>query len=193
MKKILIFLFFGFISLSLIAQKYSISGYVKEKDSGEEQIGATLYIKELQVGTSTNVYGFYSLTVPKGKYTLIVSYIGYNTISKVVDFNENLKFNFELESAGTAIDEIVVTTEAEDKNIESLEMSTTKITMNTIRKIPALMGEIDVIKAIQLLPGVQTVGEGGSGFYVRGGAVDQNLILLDEAIVYNASHLMGIY
>ncbi len=98
-----------------------------------------------------------------------------------------------METEGTDIDAVVVTTEAEDKNVESLEMSTTKISMNTIKKIPALMGEVDVIKAIQLLPGVQTVGEGGSGFYVRGGGVDQNLIILDESTVYNASHLMGFF
>ncbi len=193
MKSILLSLVL-FLPMSIFAQsKFTISGYVKDKDSGEEQIGATVYVKDLETGTSTNVYGFYSLTIPEGEHEIMIAFLGYNTITRTINLTQSQKINFELEPEGTDIQEVIATTEAEDKNVESLEMSTTKISINTIRKIPALMGEVDVIKAIQLLPGVQTVGEGGSGFYVRGGGVDQNLIILDEATVYNASHLMGFF
>ncbi len=194
MKTCFLAMIFAWIcSQSIAGEKNTISGYLKDAATGEELIGATILIKELSNGTTTNLYGFYSLTIPAGHYTLVYSYIGFGSITREIELNSDLEINIELSSAQTALKEIVVTGEAANKNVESVEMSAVNLQMNTIKEIPALMGEVDVIKAIQLLPGVQTVGEGSSGFYVRGGGVDQNMILLDEAPVYNASHLLGFF
>jgi hypothetical protein len=175
-------------------EKVSISGVVRDGTTGEELIGATVYIPELGKGASTNVYGFYSITLVKGSYSLEASYMGYETKKVPLELDSNLKLDLEISPSSVEIGTAVVegTSEAE-KNVASVEMSKVRMNMESIKKIPAFMGEVDVIKAIQLLPGVQTVGEGTSGFYVRGGAVDQNLILLDEAPVYNASHLLGFF
>lgn len=173
--------------------KYTINGHVKDSKTGEELIGATVYIKELKTGVITNVYGFYSLTLPPGKYTLSVSYIGYGSFQTKVDVTKNAKKNFELKPTDNELAEVKVTGEKANKNIVKVEMSTVKLQMKTIKKIPALMGEVDIIKSIQLLPGVTAPGEGSVGYYVRGGGVDQNLILLDDATVYNAAHLGGMF
>lgn len=183
-----------FLTLNVAAQdKATISGSITDSGTGEELLGAAVYVKELKTGTTANLYGFYSLTIPKGKYTLVYSYLGYANVEKTVDLQSNIKMNLEMSPKGKQLTEFEVVGEAKNENVESVDMSTINMKMETIKKIPALMGEVDVIKAIQLLPGVQTVGEGNSGFYVRGGAVDQNLVLLDEAPVYNASHLMGFF
>lgn len=145
------------------------------------------------IGVSANEYGFYSLTLPKGEHVISVSIIGYKTFIFSVILDQNINKIFELKEEGKNLDEIIITGEAEDKNVSSIEMSTAKLDIKQINKIPAFLGEIDVIRAIQLLPGVTTVGEGASGFNVRGGNVDQNLILLDEAPVYNSSHLFGFF
>ena len=190
-----IFFFAFLLSLCSFAQaKSTLSGTISDGQTGETLIGATVTIKSTGRGVSTNAYGYYSLSVPKGEYEVLFSFIGYKTESKTIDLNEDVKLDLELSPSSVELEEAVVegTSEAR-KNVESVEMSTVNMSMETIKKIPAFMGEVDVIKAIQLLPGVQTVGEGGSGFYVRGGAVDQNLILLDEATVYNASHLLGFF
>jgi outer membrane cobalamin receptor len=193
MKKILFFLSFLFVASYLFAQdKHTLSGYIKDK-AGEELIGATIYIPELQSGTVTNVYGFYSLTVPSGKYKTIFSYIGYNPQELIVDFTQKQTINIALEETANSIDEVIITAERKNENVVKTEMSTVKLQAKEIKKIPALMGEIDVIKVLQLLPGIQSTGEGFSGFNVRGGSPDQNLILFDEATVYNASHLMGFF
>lgn len=183
-----------FTAISVSAQKLTISGSITDASSGEELIGATVYIEELQLGVGTNVYGYYSLSLDPGTYEVSYSYIGYETEKFSIELKEDLKKNVELNSSSTVIQEAVVegTTEVEE-HLSSAEMSTVNLKMETIKRIPAFMGEVDVIKAIQLLPGVATVGEGTSGFYVRGGSVDQNLILLDEAAVYNASHLLGFF
>jgi len=174
-------------------EKLTISGYIKDGQSGETLIGATAYLKELSLGTSSNEYGFYSISVPAGVYNLEFSYVGYETQDQQVDLTKNTTLTIELEDEATQIIEVVVTSEAEDQKITRTEMSTNKLNISTIAKMPALLGEVDVIRSIQLLPGVSTVGEGATGFNVRGGGVDQNLVLLDEAPVYNSSHLFGFF
>lgn len=189
-----IILILYFCSGTIEAQKrVTISGYVRDAASGEELIGANIAILETGAGTIANQYGFYSVSLPPGFYTLIYSYVGYTTESKPLNFIEDTELNIELTESARQLEEVTVTAEAANSNITSLETGSTKLQINTIRKIPALLGEVDVIKAIQLLPGVQVTSEGSSGFSVRGGSPDQNLIILDEATVYNASHLLGFF
>lgn len=188
-------LLFMFLSLmSVMAQnKFTISGHVKDDKNGEGLIGATVKVKDNNAGASVNEYGFYSITLPEGEYVLIYNYFGYQKIEKQISLKENLKLDIELKEEVYTTEEVVVKTKKQSANIESTEMSTNKLDINTIKKLPALLGEVDVIKSITLLPGVTTVGEGASGFNVRGGAIDQNLVLLDEAPVYNSSHLFGFF
>lgn len=174
-------------------KRVTISGYIRDSNTGEELIGASVAVMESGSGTIANQYGFYSLSLTPGFYTLVFSYIGYDSFSKPLNFIEDTELNIELSEGGLLLEEVTVTAEASNSNITSLETGATKLQINTIRKIPALLGEVDVIKAIQLLPGVQVTSEGSSGFSVRGGSPDQNLILLDEATVYNASHLLGFF
>ena len=193
MKKILLFTLAILLALQVISQnKYTISGYVKDQ-SGEELIGATIYIPQLKTGSVTNVYGFYSITIPEGNYQLDYSYIGYKTETKEINLNKDISLPVSLSEDTKSIEEVIVTAERKNDNVVRTEMSTVKLQAKEIKKIPALMGEVDVIKAIQLMPGIQSTGEGFSGFNVRGGSPDQNLILFDEATVYNASHLMGFF
>jgi hypothetical protein len=173
--------------------KHTVSGKVTDRTNGEGLIGATIYVQELKTGTTTNTYGFYSLTLPEGTYNLTFSYIGYVAVHKTVLLQKDTKLNIEMDLRNEELKEVEIKSEASDKNVVKPEMSTFKMDIKTIQKIPALMGEVDVIKAIQLLPGVHSVSEGSSGFSVRGGAPDQNLILLDDAPVYNASHLLGFF
>ena len=173
--------------------RHTISGKVTDRHSGEALVGATVFVRELKTGTAADVDGNYSLTISDGNYTLVYSYIGYTTVEKQVRLDRNLGLSVELDPREHELKEVVISSERNDRNVVKPEMSTFRMDNKTIQKIPALMGEVDVIKAIQLLPGVQSVGEGSSGFSVRGGAPDQNLILLDEATVYNASHLMGFF
>ena len=178
-----------FISLS--QEKFTLNGYITDKESGESLIGATVYINELNSGTVTNAYGFYSITLDEGIYSLDFRYIGYTSLTRSIDLNSNQKIDIELEGDDIQLENIVISDLAEDFNISSIEMSTAKLDMSKISEIPTFLGENDIIKAIQLLPGVSSVGEGASGFNVRGGSVGQNLVLLDEAPVYNSSHLLG--
>jgi hypothetical protein len=181
------------ISASSFSQnKYTISGFVKD-EAGEELIGATIYIRNLKTGSVTNVYGFYSITLNEGNYTVDYSYMGCEALSKEINLNKNQSLSITLKENSETIEEVVVTAERKNENVIKTEMSTMKLQAKDIKKIPALFGEVDVIKAMQLLPGVQSTGEGFSGFNVRGGSPDQNLILFDEATVYNASHLMGFF
>jgi len=187
-------LLFLFLSTGLFAQnKVTFSGYLRDAENGEALIGATVFIKELSTGTSTNIYGFYSVTVPEGDYTVDYSYVGYDTQTKNLALSENQKLDVELQPESTELEEVVITAEEEDANISNVQMSAEKLDIKTIEKIPAFLGEVDVIKSIQLLPGVSSVGEGSSGFNVRGGGVGQNLVLLDDAPVYNSSHLFGFF
>lgn len=173
--------------------RYTISGYVRDAASGEDLIGATVYVQELKTGTTSNVYGYYALSLVPGKYTIQYSYIGFETREEVIDLKNDITTNIELKVSNLELEEVVITGEAVNENVTRTEMSSISMDVKTIRKIPSLMGEVDVIKAIQLLPGVQTIAEGSSGFSVRGGSMDQNLIQLDESTVYNASHLMGFF
>lgn len=189
-----IILLLGFISLSLSAQdKFTISGYVKDSKNGEALIGVTVHKKNSQIATSTNAYGFYSLTLPKGSDTVSFSFVGYQTLIKTIDLNSNQTLSLEMGEEDKTLDEVVVSSEREDANVKGMEMSVAKLDIKQIQKMPALLGEVDIIKSIQLLPGVTTVGEGASGFNVRGGNIDQNLVLMDEAPVYNSSHLFGFF
>ncbi len=195
MKNVYTFLIF-FSALSLQAQspsKSTISGYIKDSSNGEALIGATVYVTETQTGGITNEYGFYSITLPTGSYTLHYSYLGYSPMTQSIALDKNTRIDVELEPEASQLQEVVVQAEIEQANVQNTEMSTNKLEIKTIQKIPAFLGEVDIIKSLQLLPGVSTVGEGASGFNVRGGSVGQNLILLDEAPVYNSSHLLGFF
>ncbi|MEP2057011.1 MAG: TonB-dependent receptor [Maribacter litoralis] len=186
-------LFLLFFSNTLNAQeKSTISGTITDSSNGEELLGASIWISELSSGGITNEYGFYSLTIPNGSYTLSISYIGYETLKKEISLTESFRLNVNLEPESTTLDEVVVTSERKDGNIKSPQMSATSLEIKEIALVPVVFGEQDVIKTIQLLPGIKS-SEGGGGFFVRGGSTDQNLILLDEAPVYNASHLLGFF
>ncbi|HET6558796.1 MAG TPA: carboxypeptidase-like regulatory domain-containing protein, partial [Prolixibacteraceae bacterium] len=171
----------------------TLSGYLKDKASGEALIGATVYIPQLQTGVVTNPYGFYSLTVPQGSYSITFTYIGYQSQSPVVNLDQNKELNVHLQEETLEIAEVMVSSEAKDRNVENLQMSMEKVQVKMIKKLPSFMGEVDIIKSITLLPGIQNGGEGSSGLYVRGGGPDENLMVLDEAPVYNASHLLGFF
>jgi len=193
MRLIFSFLFTCIFCLGLSAQKYSISGYIKDLSNGETLIGATAYIPSLAKGINSNEYGFYSLSLEPGEYEIEFSYLGFETTTKNVSLTKNVKLDAELGYASEVIDEIVVTAEAADNNVSDIQMSVEKLDIQTVKKMPALLGEVEIIRSLQLLPGVTSVGEGATGFNVRGGSIDQNLVLLDEAPVYNSSHLFGFF
>jgi hypothetical protein len=172
--------------------RYTISGYITEKGSKENLPGVLVYIPGLNTGVSTNAYGFYSLTLPADTFELMVSYVGYKAQRFGVRLNTDLKFDIAMES-NSVLDEVVVAATAPERISDEVQMSKIELPVEQIKSLPALLGEKDVLKAIQLLPGVQKGGEGNSGIYVRGGGPDQNLIILDDATVYNASHLFGFF
>ncbi|GAB3500230.1 TonB-dependent receptor [Spirosoma knui] len=175
-------------------EKLTVSGYIKDAANGEGLIGVSVYVKETATGAVTNSYGFYAVTVPPGAYNLVITYVGYEKQTKTVTLTDrNLRLDLELKEEGKQLQEVVVSTKREDDNVKNIEMSVNKIDVKTLQRIPALLGEVDVVRSIQLLPGVSTVGEGATGFNVRGGSIDQNLVLLDEAPVYNSSHLFGFF
>ncbi|GGH37733.1 collagen-binding protein [Mangrovimonas yunxiaonensis] len=188
-------IFFLFVGLFCQAQeKFSISGTIKDLNNGETLLGATVYLKDTSFGTITNEYGFFSLTAPKGTYTLVISYVGYGAYSQNLTLDKDQNIDIELNPSSTALDEVVITAEEpEMANIRKPQMSVSKLNAKTIKEMPAVLGEVDVVKSIQLLPGVTNNGEGSAGFHVRGGAADQNLVLLDEAIIYNTSHFFGFF
>ncbi len=173
--------------------KVVISGYVRDAETGEELIGANVVVLENGSGTVTNAYGYYSLSLDPGFYTLVCSYVGYMAERIPLSLGSDQELHIELKESLLELEEVTVIAEAGNANITRVETGSTQLPIHSIRKIPALMGEVDVIKAIQLLPGVQVTSEGSSGFSVRGGSPDQNMILLDEATVYNASHVMGFF
>ncbi|MVN21873.1 TonB-dependent receptor [Mucilaginibacter arboris] len=183
----------GFSNLQA-QNKFTVSGTIKDAQTGETLIGATIKLQEVVIsGVTSNSYGFYSLSAGKGNYHLLISYTGYQSVSKNVNLNQNLKLNIQL-SPGTNLNEVTITGRAKkDEALSSPQMGLQAFSIKEIKDVPVLLGERDVLKTIQLLPGIKSAGEGNSGFYVRGGAADQNLILLDEATVYNASHLLGFF
>ncbi len=181
------------LASTVVAQTVTLSGYLKDSSNGEALIGATVYVEEIQQGTASNAYGFYSLTIPEGNYTLQVSFIGYETTKQKIEATSSQAISISLIESSEQLDEVIVRGEAANANVERVEMGMATLPVKTIKKLPAFMGEVDIIKTIQLLPGIQSGGEASSGLYVRGGGPDENLMLLDEAPVYNASHLMGFF
>ncbi len=173
-------------------QKFTLSGTITEAQSGESVVGAKISIPSLNLGATSNEYGFYSLTVPKGIYEVQFKAYGLKTITKQIDLNANQMFNFEMADETEVLEEVEVNAKR-GENVTSTKVGQMELEMEKIKTLPAFMGEVDIIKTIQLLPGVSSVSEGGQGFYVRGGGPDQNLVLLDEAQVYNASHLFGFF
>jgi hypothetical protein len=195
MKKFYPFIIAVFFGINVWGQsKFTLSGYVRDTRSGEELIGAVIRINELpSAGIATNAFGFYSLTIAQGKYTVTVNFIGYETLSVPIDLTKNITRNFSLAEKVKELDEVVVTSEKRNDNVTKIQMGIEKLNIQEIKSIPAFFGERDVLKTLQLLPGIKSAGEGNSGFNVRGGTTDQNLIQLDGATVYNASHLMGFF
>lgn len=194
MKRLFI-IFFIFIGCHEIyaQQKHTISGYLKDAENGEDLIGASVYVSEIKGGTTSNVYGFYSMSLPAGKYTITYSFVGYHPQIIEVNLDASKEQDINLVSERINLQEVVISAEKIDKNVEDVKMSVNKVNVVEVKRMPQLMGEVDIIRSIQLLPGVTSVGEGATGFNVRGGNVDQNLILLDEAPVYNSSHVLGFF
>lgn len=194
MKNLSFLLLLFFLPFVTNAQKFTLSGNIKDAQNGEDLIGATVLVKNIpNTGAFSNEYGFYSLTLPEGDHTIMVRYLGYELIEKDITLTENKVLSFELELEGKAIDTVQITAERDNENVTSSEMGVLRLDPKEVRNVPVLFGERDIVKTLQLLPGVKSAGEGNSGFYVRGGGTDQNLILLDEAPVYNASHLLGFF
>lgn len=195
MKYIWTFLILASAFVRLDSQsEFTVSGYIKDASNGETLIGATIYVQENDTGVLTNEYGYYSISLEPGIYNLEFSYLGYENQIISTDLSQsNRKLDIELAFEASELEEIIVKGEAEDKNVTEVEMSVNKLDIATIKKVPSLLGEVEIIRSIQLLPGVTTVGEGATGFNVRGGSIDQNLVLLDEAPVYNSSHLFGFF
>lgn len=192
MKKVLLFLYLLICISSFSQNKYVISGKLTDSLTGEDLIGATVYVKETEKGTSTNTFGFYSIQLQEGNYTIIYKYVGYAPIIKKISLSKDEEIDVKLGKENIEIEEVVVRGK-ERENVESTDMGTLTLDIEEIKTLPAFLGEVDVVKSIQLLPGVQSANEGAQGFYVRGGGPDQNLVLLDEAVVYNAAHLFGFF
>ena len=174
-------------------KRYPVSGHIKDMETGENLYGASVLVVELGTGTVSNEYGFYSISLPKGDYTFRFSYTGYESQVHNLKVEGETVLDIKLKPVLETLNEVEIKAQRTDENVRAPEMSVVKMDVQRINKIPALMGEVDIIKAIQLLPGVQSVSEGSSGFSVRGGSPDQNLVLLDEATVYNASHFLGFF
>ncbi len=192
MKKI--FILFFLLSLSSFSQeKYTVSGTVYDNSNNETLIGVSIYFPDLKSGTTTNEYGFYSITIPEGNHKTQISYLGYSTINEVINLSQQTTRNYNIIEESESLDEIIIESNIEKLNVRTPQMSVNKLTSATIKKIPVVLGEADIIKSLILLPGVTSAGEGASGFNVRGGSADQNLILLDEAVVFNSSHLFGFF
>jgi hypothetical protein len=173
--------------------RHSVSGYVRDDNTGEVLLFANVFVKELNTGVTTNAYGFYSLKVPDGSYTLQYSYVGYETVTKKVELKSNLVIDVSLPVKATSLKEVLITAKSSADPVKSLEMGAVKLDVKQLQSVPVLLGEKDILKSIQMLPGVSPSSEGSSSYFVRGGEADQNHILLDEAPVYNASHLMGFF
>jgi hypothetical protein len=198
-----LFFFFSFISLSSNAQekkedketrrKYTINGYIRDLATGESLIGATVSIKGSSKGISSNRFGFYSMTLPEGDYTLVTSFVGYVSIPVELNLRADTSLNISLFSGVSLSQEVIVTSRRRDNNIKSAQMGKISLPIDQIKSLPAFLGEVDLLKVVQLLPGVRNAGEGSAGIYVRGGGPDQNLILLDDANVYNTGHLFGFF
>ncbi len=173
--------------------KFTISGYLRDSLSRETLIGASIITKESGKGAGSNQYGFYSITLPEGQYRFVASYLGYYPVEKVVNLRSDLEIDFSLLSKTSLSQEIIVSSKKRDANVKNAQMGQIDLSMNRMRSVPVIFGELDPLKTLQLFPGVSNAGEGNSGLYVRGGGPDQNLILLDDAVVYNTGHLFGFF
>ena len=193
MKKIYSIIILLCLSFSLVAQQFTVSGTVRDSQSGVELVGASVSVVGTAVGTFTDTKGHYSISLTKGSYTIEYSYLGYKDNSVSIQLNDNMRKNVRLASSAINIDNVVISSKAKDYNISSTQVGAQTLSMQEIKMVPVLFGENDVLKTLQLMPGVKSAGEGGCGYYVRGGGSDQNLILLDGAPVYNASHMMGMF
>ena len=191
----LLFFAFALLTVSFLnaQNRYTLSGTVSEANSNETLIGVSILVPELSTGAVTNEYGFYSLTLPEGTYEVVITYLGFQDIRREVTLNSSQRIDFQMDEEAEQLDEVVLTEDVERLDIRKPQMSVAALSVETIKRIPVVLGEADVIKSIILLPGVTNAGEASSGFNVRGGAVDQNLILLDEAIIFNSSHLFGFF
>ena len=193
-KKIFVFLIFiTFHFYSYSQEKYTISGTISDANSNETLIGVNILIPELKTGITTNEYGFYSITLPKGIYKIEITSIGFKTIEESIELNKNTKQNFKLTSSENVLKEVIINSNDNKTENRKPEMSVNKLSVSTIKKMPVVLGEVDIIKSILLLPGVTNAGEAASGFNVRGGGADQNLILMDEASIFNSSHVFGFF
>jgi outer membrane receptor for ferrienterochelin and colicin len=192
MKRLFIATVAWLLCLTAVCQKHSISGYISDKKTGEKLRNASIFITNKNAGTTSNNYGFYSITLPSDSLSLIVSYAGYATFEKIVFLNMDYRLDIALD-AQKDLEEVVVKTSRKPSVQNKTQMSSIDLPIETIKSLPRFLGEVDIIKAIQLLPGVQAGGEGQSGIYVRGGGPDQNLILLDGVPVYNVAHLFGFF
>jgi CarboxypepD_reg-like domain/TonB-dependent Receptor Plug Domain len=182
------------ISFQTLAQNITLSGYIKEKGSQESILGASIRVPSLSIGTQSNTYGFYSITIPKkDSNTIMVSMIGYQSQMIKLSSLKNQMITIFLENQNEILDEVIIKANEPEQKSTSTKISTINIPIAQLKDVPSLMGEKDIIKAIQLLPGVQTGTEGSNGLFVRGGSTDQNLILMDEAKLYNVSHLFGFF
>lgn len=195
MYKKITFLILVFLPIVSFAQKHTISGKITNALNGETLFGAEILTKDFKNGATSNEYGYYSLTLPKGKYTLLVNYLGFKPQTKEINLTQNTTINFSLSEDTNTLNEVVISSkEAKIRSkLKTPQMSVTQLSVKTIKQAPVVFGEVDILKTITLLPGVTTNGEGASGFNVRGGASDQNLVLLDEATIYNTSHLFGFF
>lgn len=174
-------------------KKFTLSGYVKDDSNGESMPGANVYIAETKQGAATNTYGFYSLTLPEGTYTVSVSFVGFQDFKQQVQLNKDTRLNINLKIKAIEAKEIEITDTRIEQNLKSTDMGRVEVSVEEMKKLPAFFGEVDLVKIVQLIPGVKNGGEGNTGLYVRGGGPDQNLVLLDEAVVYNAAHLLGFF
>src|SRR5882724_5759014 len=191
---ILTLLLIPFLTMAQTKEKFTVSGIIKDKATGETLSGATVsFLQITGVGVTTNSYGFYSITVAPGKYTLSASFAGYTLDTVALDLTGNKIVNLEMGANTGQLKEVVVSASRKDNNITRTLPGVQRLSTDDIKNIPVLFGEKDILKTIQLLPGIKSAGDGRTGFYVRGGTTDQNLILLDEATVYNASHLLGFF
>lgn len=190
----LLWLYFLGCMMAFSQQSHTISGTITDKSNGETLFGASVFLIGTSIGGVTNEYGFYSITAPEGEYVLNISYIGYTDVNLNINLGKDLKRDVEIAEFSTELDEVVVTADEPERAIlRKPEMSVVKMNVGTIKQTPVVLGEVDVLKSLQLLPGVANNGEGTGGFHVRGGAQDQNLVLLDEAIIYNTSHMFGFF
>lgn len=194
MRKHFFALLFTLCSIAAFGQqRFTLNGYARDASNGEELLGVTIYVKELSNGVISNGYGFYSLTLKPGTYTIRYSFIGFKTQEQKITLDKDVSLNISLEVESIELEEVVVTGKSPDVNVTSIQMSRNELNIDQVKKLPALFGEPDIIKTIQFLPGVISAGEGTSSFFVRGGSADQNLILIDEAPVYDPSHLFGLF